>query len=137
VNEPRSHYPQLINPNVSKAPNPQSLPGLHCQLLWVCVHSVFNTHCCVCVCVCVHEWVKCRAQIPDTGHHTLLHVITLSFSCYLDGKIIILSKNMLLPMNFCCTKYELLCLSASVLFGICQTLRQWMLTLQKRLAHQA
>ncbi len=57
---------------LSKAPNPQLLPGCRsingCPLLRVCVHGV-----CVCVftAVCVHfGWVKCRAQIPSMGHHT-------------------------------------------------------------------
>ncbi len=45
---------------LSKAPNPQLLPGhrsIVCPLLRVCVHGVcvcvclFTTHCCVCVCV--------------------------------------------------------------------------------------
>ncbi len=56
---------------LSKAPNPQLLPG----------HSCING--CpllrVCDCVCVHfGWVKCRAQIPSMGHHTWPFVTLLS-----------------------------------------------------------
>ncbi len=65
---------------LSKAPNPQLLPGCHsingCPLLRVCVHGV-----CVftAVCVCVHfGWVNCRAQIPSMGHHTWPYVTSLS-----------------------------------------------------------
>ncbi len=63
---------------LSKAPNPQLLPGRRsingCSLLLVCVHGV-----CMCVftavCVCVHfVWVKCRAHIPSMGHHTWPYV---------------------------------------------------------------
>ncbi len=65
---------------LSKAPNPQLLPGPSingCPLLWVCVQGV-----CVCVCVftavCVHfGWVKCRAQIPSMGHQTWSYVTSL------------------------------------------------------------
>ncbi len=67
---------------LSKAPNPQLLPG-RCSingspLLRVCVRCV-----CVCVCLftaaCVHlGWVNCRAQIPSLGHHTWPHVTSLS-----------------------------------------------------------
>ncbi len=63
---------------VSKAPNPQLLPGRHsinsCPLLWVCVHGV-----CVCsllTAVCVHLG-GCRAQITSLGHHTWPHVLSL------------------------------------------------------------
>ncbi len=67
---------------LSKAPNPQLLPGRRtingCPLL--CVHGV-----CVCVCVCVFTavcvhfgWVKCRARILSMGHHTWLYVMSLS-----------------------------------------------------------
>ncbi len=57
---------------LSKAPNPQLLPGRRsingCPLLRVCVH------CCVCA-----LWMgKCRAQIPSMGHHTWLYVTSLS-----------------------------------------------------------
>uniref|UniRef100_A0A671K8V7 E1 ubiquitin-activating enzyme n=1 Tax=Sinocyclocheilus anshuiensis TaxID=1608454 RepID=A0A671K8V7_9TELE len=59
---------------LSKAPNPQLLPGCRskngCPLLRVCVHGV-----CVFTAVCVHfGWVKCRALIPSMGHHTWPHV---------------------------------------------------------------
>ncbi len=55
---------------VSKAANPQLLPGSHsindCPLLRVCIHRV-----CVFTAVCVHfGWVNCRAQIQSMGHHT-------------------------------------------------------------------
>ncbi len=67
---------------LSKAPNPQLLPGRRsingCPLLRVCVHGV-----CVCVftAVCVHfGWDKCRAQIPSMGHHTWPYVTSLSLS---------------------------------------------------------
>ncbi len=64
---------------LSKAPNPQPLPGCHsingCPLLRVCVHGV-----CVCVhcCVCALWMGKCRARIPSMGHHTWLYVTSLS-----------------------------------------------------------
>ncbi len=51
---------------LSKAPNPQLLPGrrsIGCPLLRVCVHF---------------GWDKCRAQIPSMGHHTWPHV-TVTF----------------------------------------------------------
>ncbi len=59
---------------LSKAPNPQLLPGRRsingCPLLRVCVHGV-----CVFTAVCVHlGWDKCRAQIPSVGHHTWSYV---------------------------------------------------------------
>ncbi len=62
---------------LSKAPNPQLLPGRRsingCPLLRVCVHGV-----CVFTAVCVHigaHWMgKCRAQIPSMGHHTWSYV---------------------------------------------------------------
>ncbi len=65
---------------LSKAPNPQLLPGRRsingCPLLWVCVHGV-----CVFTAVCVHfGWVKCRARIPSMGHHTWPYVTSLSLS---------------------------------------------------------
>ncbi len=58
---------------LSKAPNPQLLPGRRsingCLLLQVCVFTA----------VCVHfGWDKCRAQIPSMGHHTWPRVISLS-----------------------------------------------------------
>ncbi len=66
---------------LSKAPNPQLLPGRRsinaCPLLWVCIHGV-----CVCVftAVCVHLWWdKCRALIPSMGYHTWPH-ITFTFN---------------------------------------------------------
>ncbi len=60
---------------LSKAPNPQLLPGHRsingCPQLWVCVHSV-----CVFT-VCVHfGCVKCRALIPSMGHHTWPYVLS-------------------------------------------------------------
>ncbi len=63
---------------LSKASNPQLLPGRRsingCPQLQVCVHGV-----CVFTAVCVHfGWVKCRAQIPSMGHHTWPHVTSLS-----------------------------------------------------------
>ncbi len=63
---------------LSKAPNPQLLPGRRsingCPLLRVCVHGV-----CVFTAVCVHfGWDKCRAQIPSMGYHTWPHVTSLS-----------------------------------------------------------
>ncbi len=69
---------------LSKAPNPQLLPGRRsingCPLLRVCVHGV-----CVQCCVCVHfGWVKCRAQIPSMGHHTWPYVTSLSLSLSLS-----------------------------------------------------
>ncbi len=57
-------------PTAPRAPQQYS-----CLLLRVCA--------CVCVCVCVHYcvcvlgWVKCRAQIPSTGHHTWPHNTSL------------------------------------------------------------
>ncbi len=69
---------------LSKAPNPQLLPGRRgkngCPLLQVCVHGV-----CVFSAVCVHfGWVKCRAQIPSMGHHTWSYVTSLSSSLLLS-----------------------------------------------------
>ncbi len=62
---------------LSKAPNPQLLPGrcsIGCPLLRVCVHGV-----CVFTAVCVHfGWVKCRAQILSMANHTWPHVTSLS-----------------------------------------------------------
>ncbi len=68
---------------LSKAPNPQLLPGHRsinsCPLLRVCVHGV-----CVFTAVCVHfGWVNCRAQIPSMGYHTWslsLHFIIIVLS---------------------------------------------------------
>ncbi len=65
---------------LSKAPNPQLLPGRRsingCPLLRVCVHGV-----CVFTAVCVHVgWVNCRAQIPSMGHHTWPYVTSLSLN---------------------------------------------------------
>ncbi len=56
---------------LSKAPNPQLLPGCRsingCPL---CFHGA-----CVFTAVCVHfGWVNCRAQIPSMGNHTWPHV---------------------------------------------------------------
>ncbi len=70
---------------LSKAPNPQLLPGRRsingCPLLRVCVHGVCVFTVCVCSrCVCVHfGWVKCRAQIPSMGHHTWPYVTRFFF----------------------------------------------------------
>ncbi len=57
---------------LSKAPNPQLLPGRRsingCPR--VCVHGA-----CVFTDVCVHlGWIKCRAQILSMGNHTWPHV---------------------------------------------------------------
>ncbi len=59
---------------LSKAPNPQLLPRRRsingCPLLRVCVHGV-----CVFTAVCVQFGLdKCRAQIPNMGHHTWPYV---------------------------------------------------------------
>ncbi len=66
---------------LSKAPNPQLLPGRRSingyPLLRVCVHGV-----CVFTAVCVHfGWVNCRAQILSMGHHTWPYVTSLSDKC--------------------------------------------------------
>ncbi len=87
---------------VSKAPNPQLLHGRRsingCPLFRVCVHGVCVFTVCVCsrcvcvhgVCVCVHfGWVKCRAQVPNMGHHTWSNVMSLSLSniiCYIRSE---------------------------------------------------
>ncbi len=60
---------------LSKAPNPQLLPGCRsingCPLLRVCVHGV-------CSLLCVHfGWDECRAQIPSMGYHTWPHFTSL------------------------------------------------------------
>ncbi len=55
---------------LSKAPNPQLLPGCRSIGCPLCVHY----------CVCALGWVKCRAQIPSMGHHTWPHVTSLSLS---------------------------------------------------------
>ncbi len=58
---------------LSKAPNPQLLPG---RAPGVCSRCV-----CVFTAVCMQlGWVKCRAQIPSMGHHTWPHVTSLSLS---------------------------------------------------------
>ncbi len=44
-----------------------------------CSGYVFTT-------VCMHfGWVKCRAQIPSMGHHTWLHVNSLSLNSFMPG----------------------------------------------------
>ncbi len=48
---------------LSKAPNPQLLPGRH----WLPTAPG----------VCALGWVKCRAQIPSMGHHTWPHTTSL------------------------------------------------------------
>jgi len=66
---------------LSKAPNPQLLPGRRsingCPLLRPgCVFTV-----CVCSLLCVCTWMgKCRAQILSMGHHTWLYVTSLHFT---------------------------------------------------------
>ncbi len=63
---------------LSKAPNPQLLPGhrsIGCPLLRVCVHC----------CVCALGWDKCRAQIPSMGHHTWPHITSLSLNSFMFG----------------------------------------------------
>ncbi len=88
---------------LSKAPNPQLLPGRRNIKKWlptapaVCVFTVcvcvcvFTAVCvcsrCVCVCVftavCVHfGWDKCRAQILSMGNHTWPYVTSLSLSTF-------------------------------------------------------
>uniref|UniRef100_A0A8C2CAT1 Kinesin-like protein n=1 Tax=Cyprinus carpio TaxID=7962 RepID=A0A8C2CAT1_CYPCA len=73
---------------VSKAPNPQLLPGRRsingCPLLRVCVHGV-----CVFTAVCVHfGWVKSTAWIPSMGPHTWLYVTSLSlFSLFSSNTV--------------------------------------------------
>ncbi len=61
---------------LSKALNPQLLPGHR---------SNMAAHCSVCVftAVCVHfGWVKCRAQIPSMGNRTWSYVTSLTFFCF-------------------------------------------------------
>ncbi len=66
---------------LSKAPNPQLLPGRRsingCPLLRVCVHF---------------GWVKCRAQIPSMGHHTWPYVTSLSLSIILSVRMYFLCQ---------------------------------------------
>ncbi len=60
---------------LSKAPNPQLLPGRR-SINGVCSRCV-----CVFTAVCVHfGWDKCRALIPSMGYHTWPHVTSLSLS---------------------------------------------------------
>ncbi len=81
VNVQRPLYLQYHDEvHLSKAPNPQLLPGCRSingyPLLPVCVHGV-----CVFTAVCVCTWMgKCRARIPSMGHHTWLYVTSLSLS---------------------------------------------------------
>ncbi len=55
---------------LSKAPNPQLLPGP--QHKWLpTVPGVCSWCVCVFTAACVHfVWVNCRAQIQSMGHHT-------------------------------------------------------------------
>ncbi len=82
VNIQRSLHPHYHDEvPLSKAPNPQLLPGRRsingCPLLRVCVHGV-----CVFISVCVYfVWVKCRAKIPKMGHHTWSYVLSLVTWC--------------------------------------------------------
>ncbi len=63
----------LSIPRLSKAPNPQLLPGCRsingCPLLRVCVHCW----------LCAHWIGKCRAWIQSLGHHTWSYVMSLSY----------------------------------------------------------
>ncbi len=75
VNVQRSLHPQYHDEvPLSKAPNPQLLPGRRsinsCPLLRVCV--------CVFTAVCGCWMGKCRARISIMGHHTWLYVTSLS-----------------------------------------------------------
>ncbi len=75
--------------SLSKAPNPQLLPGRRsingCPLLRVCVHSV-----CVFTAVCVHfGWVKSRAHIPSMGHHTWPYVTSLSYDRFSEDSCVV------------------------------------------------
>ncbi len=79
---------------LSKAPNPQLLPGRRsingCPLLRVCVHGV-----CVFTTVCVHfGWVKCRARIPSMGHHTWPYVTSLSLFTLISDRSLDFSELM-------------------------------------------
>ncbi len=73
---------------LSKAPNPQLLPGRRsingCPLLRVCVHGV-------CVCVLFHYSLLCvcalGAQIPSMGHHTWPHVTSFHFLFLLPSNV--------------------------------------------------
>ncbi len=75
---------------LSKAPNPQLLPGScsinGCPLLWVCVHSV-----CVCVCVCSLLWV-CTLDGLNAEHEfrvwvTILATHHFRFHCSVHTQI--------------------------------------------------
>ncbi len=78
---------------LSKAPNPQLLPGrrsIGCPLLQVYVHY----------CVCALGWVKCRAQIPSMGHHTWPHTTSLSIfqNSYAFIKVMYISVHIILGL---------------------------------------
>ncbi len=90
---------------LSKAPNPQMLPGrrsIGCPLLRVCVHGMCVCMCvCSLLCVCVLGWVKCRAQILSMGHHTWPHVTSLSLFFTEDevSKLILSSHATTCPLD--------------------------------------
>ncbi len=79
-----STFNTTIEVPLSKAPNPQLLPGRRsingCPLLRVCVHGV-----CVFTAVCVHLGCdKCRAR--SMGHHTWSYVTSPSLSTVWGGE---------------------------------------------------
>ncbi len=84
---------------LSKAPNPQLLPGccsIGCPLLWVCVHSM-----CVCVftALCVH--------LDGTSHYftfTFINVFTVTFYKF-NASCTWTSENM--PITFLCLQVSL------------------------------
>ncbi len=91
---------------LSKAPNPQLLPGRSsingCPLLRVCVHGV-----CVHCCVCVHfGWVNCRAQIPSMCHRTWLYVTSLSSVSRSGLKAQVVSAKSTHPHNVTCSRWS-------------------------------
>jgi len=55
----------------TKPPIAPRTPQQKFSMLWVCVHCVYVQNSLLCVYVC--GWVKCRAQIPCMGHHTMVN----------------------------------------------------------------
>ncbi len=64
MNSTLSSFNTMTEVPLSKAPNPQLLPG-RWRVCSQCVCSLLTA-----VCVCALGWVKCRGPISSMGHHT-------------------------------------------------------------------